>query len=90
MRRDKNTFRHDSLQDAKTISKVMDSITEGLAKGKLIFSDEDDKIVLSPDGLLELKVTASQEDNRQKINVRISWQVESKTKNSKSNLKVSS
>jgi len=90
MRRDKNTFRHDSLQDAKSISKIMDSITEGLAKSKLVFSDEDDKIVLNPDGLLELKVTASQEDNRQKINVRISWQVESKTKNNKRNLTISS
>ena len=90
MRRDKNTFRYDSLQDAKSISKVMDSITEGLAKGQLVFSDEDDKIVLSPDGLLELKVTASQEDNRQRVNVRISWQVESKTKNNKKNLTISS
>jgi len=90
MRRDKNTFRHDSLQDTKSISKVLDSITEGLAKGKLVFSDEDDKIILNPDGLLELKVTASQEDNRQKVNVRISWQVESKTKNNKKSLTVSS
>lgn len=90
MRRDKNTFRHDSLQDTKSISKILDSITEGLAKGKLVFSDEDDKIVLSPDGLLELKVTASQEDNRQRINVRISWQVESKTKINKKSLTISS
>ncbi len=90
MRRDKNTFRHDSLQDTKSISKILDSITEGLAKGKLVFSDEDDKIVLRPDGLLELKVTASQEDNRQKINVKISWQVESKTKINKKSLKISS
>jgi len=88
MRRDKNTFRHDSLQDAKSISKIMDSITEGLAKGKLAFSDGDDKIVLSPDGLLELKVTASQEENRQRVNVRISWQVERKTKNTKKNLMI--
>ncbi len=90
MRRDKNSFRHNSLQDAESISKFMDSITEGLAKGKLTFSDEDDKIVLSPDGLLELKVTASQEDNRQRVNVRISWQVESKKKNNKKNLTISS
>ncbi len=90
MRCDKNTLRYNSLQDTKSISKVLDSITEGLTKGKLVFSDEDDKIVLSPDGLLELKVTASQEDNRQRVNVRISWQVESKTKNNKKNLTISS
>lgn len=90
MRRDKNTFRHDSLQDSNSISKVLNSITEGFAKGKLVFSDEDDKIVLSPDGLLELKVSASQEDDRQKINIRVSWQLESRVKNKKKRLTVSS
>jgi len=92
MRRDKSSFRHDSdsLQDAKSISKFLDSITEGFAKGKLVFSDEDDKIVLSPDGLLEFKLTASQEDDRQKVNIRISWQVENRKKSKKKKLSVSS
>ena len=67
-----------------------------MALGALLGSEpigptgEDDKIVLSPDGLLELKVTASQEDNRQRVNVRISWQVESKKKSNKKNLTISS
>ena len=54
-------------------SSISDS---AIAKGKVVFSDEDDRIVMEPEGLLQLKVTASQEDNRQRINVRISWQVE--------------
>jgi amphi-Trp domain-containing protein len=90
MRRDKNSFRHDSLQDAQSISNILDAITEGVAKGKLVFSDEDDKIVLNPDGLLELKITASQEGDRQKVNIRIGWQVTKGTKKKKKQLSVSS
>jgi amphi-Trp domain-containing protein len=90
MRRDKNSFRHDSFQDVKSISKLLDAITLGIAKGKIVFSDDDDKIIMNPKGLLDLKITASQEDNRQKINLRISWQEENKTKNRKKQLSVSS
>jgi len=90
MRHDKSRFRHDSLQDKKSVSKILDAVTEGIAKGKLVFSDEDDKIIMKPDGLLELKITASQEDNRQRVNIRISWQEESKKKGSKKRLSVSS
>jgi amphi-Trp domain-containing protein len=90
MRHDKNSFRHDSLQDAKSISRILHAITEGFAKGKLVFSDEDDKITMKPDGLLDLKVKASQEDGFQRVNIRISWHVEKKEKNRAKLLKVSS
>lgn len=76
MRKGKRSFRHESLQDSKSISDILQSITKAIEKGKLVFSDEDDRIVMEPEGLLQLKVTASQEDSRQRINVRISWQVE--------------
>jgi len=91
MRRDKSRFRHDSLQDKKSISKILDAITDGIANGKLVFSDEDDKIVLNPDGLIELKVTASQEGDRQKVSIRIGWQVKTTArKKKKKQLSVSS
>ncbi len=90
MRHDKNSFRHESLQDAKSISRILDSVTEGMAKGKLVFSDEDDKIVLEPEGLLQLKVKASREGDRQRVNIRISWQVESRKKGKRKRLSLSS
>ena len=90
MRQDKNSFRHDSLQDSKSISKILDSVTKGLAKGKLVFADEDNKIIMKPDGLLELKVTASQEDDRQRVSIRISWQAENKPKRGKNTLNITS
>jgi len=88
MRSGKKSFRHQSLQDEKSIQDILKSISSGIAKGKITFSDEDEKIVMRPDGLLDLKVTATQEDNRNRFNIRISWQVEEKTLNRKKQLSV--
>jgi len=83
MRQSKNSFRHESLQDAKTIQEILKSITKGIAKGKLSFSDEDGEIVMEPEGLLNLKVTATQDELQHRLNIRITWQSEEKVKQKK-------
>ena len=83
MKRGKLSFRHESLQDSKTIKGVLKALTDGLASGKLSFSDADDSIELEPRGLMNLKITASQEDNLNKVNIRITWQSEEKAKSNK-------
>jgi len=88
MQYDKDIFRHESLQDRKTIRKLLASITDGLEKGELTFSDGDNQIVMSPDGLLHLKLSASKEEGRNRINIRITWQDQSETKAGKKSLKV--
>ena len=88
MRNRKKSFRHQSLQDEKSIQDILQSIISGIAKGKITFSDEDEKIVMRPEGLLELKVTASQEDNRNRFNIRISWQVDDSREKKKKSLSV--
>ena len=88
MRSGKKSFRHQSLQDEKSIQDILKSISSGIPKGKITFSDEDEKIVMRPEGLLDLKVTATQEENRNRFNIRISWQVEEKTVNRKKQLSV--
>ena len=88
MRNGKRSFRHQSLQDEKTIQDILKSIASGLAKGKITFSDEDEKIVMRPEGLLDLKLTATQEENRNRFNIRISWQVEDSREKKKKSLSV--
>ena len=53
-----------------------------------IFSDEDEKIVMRPEGLLDLKVTATQEDNRSRFTLRISWQTDDSSEKKKKSLSV--
>jgi amphi-Trp domain-containing protein len=76
MTKRKKQFRYQSLQDSKSIQAVLKAITSGIAKGKVTFSDEDEKIVLKPEGMLDLKVTATQEDDRNRFSIRVSWQVD--------------
>jgi len=83
MRQSKNSFRHESLQDAETIQDILKSLSKGIAKGKLSFSDENGEIVMEPEGLLNLKVTASQDEGRHRVNIRITWQAEETVKQTK-------
>lgn len=83
MRQSKNSFRHESLQDAQTIQDMLKALSKGIAKGKLSFSDEDGEIVMEPEGLLNLKVTASQDEGRHRVNIRITWQAEEAVKQKK-------
>lgn len=85
MRTREKSFRHESLQNRKSIKNLLKSISKGLGEGRLCFTDEDGEIVMQPEGLLNLKLTASVEENRNRINLRITWQKEEpRTKKDKS------
>ena len=88
MRDRKKSFRHHSLQDEKSLQDILKAVSTGIARGKITFSDEDEKIVMRPEGLLELKITALQEENRNRFNIRISWQTEADAVNKKKRLSV--
>jgi len=88
MKQGKKSFRHESLQDTKTLQELLNSMTKGIARGELRFSDEEDEIIMHPKGLMNLKVTANQEDNRQRVSLRISWQLEDDRKTHKKALTI--
>jgi len=88
MRDRKKSFRHHSLQDEKSLQDILKAVSSGIARGKITFSDENEKIVMRPGGLLELKVTALQEENHNRFNIRISWQTEDDAVNKKKRLTV--
>jgi amphi-Trp domain-containing protein len=90
MRQGKRSFRHESLQDCESIREILKSVTKGIGNGRVVFSDEDGEIIMEPEGLLRLKLTASQEDNLYKMNIRITWQAEEEAPKKKKTLKVSS
>jgi amphi-Trp domain-containing protein len=90
MKQGNKAFRHESLQDAQSIRGILKAILSGIDKGKVTFRDEDDEIVMEPEGLLRLRLKASEEENRQSIHLRISWQVEDEVVKRKGSLTVSS
>ncbi|MFV1921529.1 MAG: amphi-Trp domain-containing protein [Methylotenera sp.] len=72
-------FKHESLQDKKSIQNMLKSISKAIAKGELKFSDQDGEIVMEPKGLLNLKITARKQDGEQRLDVRMSWKTQEKT-----------
>ncbi len=78
MSQGKNSFRHESLQDAQSIQGLLKAITKGIAKGRVELRDDGDEILLEPQGLLQLKVTARQDGERNRLDLRITWQSDEK------------
>lgn len=71
--RHKSEFRHESLQDGKSIQKLLNAISKGLGKGQLEFTDEEGQLTLSPKGLLDLKVTVKEDETRHQLDIKVSW-----------------
>lgn len=69
-------FTHESLQDGDSIRDLLKAIANGIAKGKVVLDDGDGELTLEPAGLLNLKVTASQNEERNRLNIRVTWQGE--------------
>jgi amphi-Trp domain-containing protein len=83
-------FWHESLHDKDSIQAILKAITQGVAKGRLTLSDEEGEVVLNPEGLLQLKVTATQDVDSHSLSLKIAWQVENNRSKSSGTLKVKS
>ncbi|MDV7338236.1 amphi-Trp domain-containing protein [Terasakiella sp. A23] len=71
-----NRFRHESLQSPDSIKGLLKALTNGIGKGKVVLEDDNGNMILEPEGLLHLKISANQDDDRNRINIKISWQGE--------------
>jgi len=72
------SFRHESLQDRETIQNLLEALTEGIGKGKITLEDADGTLVLQPSGLLRLKITGTADDDRNRLDIRLTWHDKSK------------
>lgn len=69
-------FTHESLQDTDSIKSLLKAISNGIGKGKVQLEDEDGVLTLHPEGLLRLKISGSQDDEKNRLNIRITWETE--------------
>jgi amphi-Trp domain-containing protein len=84
----KGRFRHQSLQDRKSIQKLLDAVKRGIAKGELEFGDDTGEITLEPKGLMTLRVTATQEDGQSRLDLRLTWTNDSENGKDSGKLKI--
>ncbi len=73
MGKDEKSFRHESLQNPRSIIAYLDALREGFSSGKLTFSDPHGEIDLRPQGLVRLEVHADQKRERSKLVLTFEW-----------------
>ncbi len=88
MSQDKNSFRHESLQDRQSIRNLLQALMDGIDAGELAFSEGKESLTLCPQGLMQVKVTAQREDAYNRVNLRFSWHEQSDTNSKQKNLKI--
>lgn len=82
-------FKHESLQDLKSIGQYLKALTEGLESGRVELADDNGQLVLHPFGLLNLELRAKRRGNRAKLQLELTW-TEEKAKTKADSLRVRS
>ena len=80
-------FKHESLQDLRSIGQYFKALTEGLESGRVELSDDNGQLVLHPFGLLNLELRAKRRGNRAKLQLKLTW-TEEKAKAKADSLRV--
>ena len=66
-------FKHESLQDLKSIGQYLVAITEGLQAGRVNLSDENGQLSLRPTALIHLELKAKRRGNQAKLQLKLTW-----------------
>lgn len=75
----KTKFSHDSLLDRDATRELLEALGKAVKKGHLEFQESEGEIVLSPTKLLEVSVRASDEGDKQEVEVKLKWRTQEKS-----------
>lgn len=73
MAQEDDEFRFESMQDRRSIEKYLNALMAGFLNGKIILGNQDQRMVLHPDGLIKLEVKAKKKGDRVKLTLISSW-----------------
>jgi len=71
-------FSHDSLLDRQSTKQLLETLATAIKKGKLEFEEGADHLALAPGDLLQVSVRASDEGDKQEVEVRLKWRTKAK------------
>jgi len=75
----KTKFSHDSLLDREATQELLVTLAKAINEGHLAFQESEDDLVLSPQQLLQVSLRASDEGDKQEVEVKIKWRIKEKT-----------
>ncbi|NYS60077.1 amphi-Trp domain-containing protein [Vreelandella salicampi] len=74
----KTKFSHDSLLDRESTQELLVTLANAIKEGHLAFQESEEDIVLSPQQLLQVSLRASDEGDKQEVEVKIKWRTKEK------------
>ena len=66
-------FKHESVQDVKSVKEYLHELKECFEKGEIIFKDNNEDIVLKPQGMIQFDLRAKKKDGKNKLYIKLSW-----------------
>ena len=66
-------FKHQSMQDPQSIVRYLTALTDGFENGALVFSTNGKRLVLKPQGLVNLEVEAKRKGDGIKLSLKFRW-----------------
>ncbi|MDR5873802.1 amphi-Trp domain-containing protein [Vreelandella gomseomensis] len=69
----KTKFSHDSLLDRQSTQELLVTLANAVKKGELTFQESEGELVLSPQQLLQVSLRASDEGDKQEVEIKLKW-----------------
>uniref|UniRef100_I2PYS3 Amphi-Trp domain-containing protein n=1 Tax=Desulfovibrio sp. U5L TaxID=596152 RepID=I2PYS3_9BACT len=66
-------FKYESVQDAETLRRYLETVTAGFAAGELRFASREGEVTLHPEGMLGFLIEAKSMGGRMKLHLKFSW-----------------
>lgn len=66
-------FEHESLQDKASVIAYLNALSEGIAKGEILISDDDDTQLIHPQNLALMSIRAKKSKNEQSLRLKLEW-----------------
>ncbi len=70
---DNDTFDYESIQDSITVKNFIQSLIDGIEKGRIQLNSNGEEIVLNPAQMFKFTVKARRKGGTGKISLKISW-----------------
>ncbi|MGM0543764.1 MAG: amphi-Trp domain-containing protein [Pseudomonadota bacterium] len=74
----KTKFSHDSLLDRQSTHELLVTLANAVKKGELTFQESEGELVLSPQQLLQVSLRASDEGDKQEVEIKLKWRTKEK------------
>jgi amphi-Trp domain-containing protein len=68
-----DTFDHEFIQDRQSIRQYLNTLIEGIEKGRIIFTSEKENVMLTPAEMIRLSIKTKIKSGKSKLTIKLAW-----------------